>query len=109
MEKSFYFVILYYNYLLELIYLILILRILFGFLNKINKPIIKYDVRPIQLISLLFLSKKNTSDMNSKAKGIFLQINTGEGKSLIIQFFAAYLALQGKKVDIITSNSVLAD
>ena len=38
-----------------------------------------------------------------------MQINTGEGKSLIIQFFAAYLALQGKKVDIITSNSVLAD
>ena len=81
----------------------------FGFLNIINKPIIKYDIRPIQLISLLFLSKNNTSDKNSKSQGIFLQINTGEGKSLIIQFFAAYLALQGKKVDIITSNSVLAD
>ena len=81
----------------------------FGFLNKINKPIIKYDIRPIQLISLLFLSKENTSASSSKSKGIFLQINTGEGKSLIIQFFAAYLALQGKKVDIITSNSVLAD
>ena len=81
----------------------------FSFLNIINKPIIKYDIRPIQLISLLFLSKQNTSPSISKSKGMFLQINTGEGKSLIIQFFAAYLALQGKKVDIITSNSVLAD
>ena len=80
----------------------------FSFLNIINKKIIKYDIRPIQLISLLFLSKENTS-ASSKSKGIFLQINTGEGKSLIIQFFAAYLALQGKKVDIITSSSVLAD
>ena len=41
--------------------------------------------------------------------GIFLQINTGEGKSLIIQFLAAYLALLGNKVDIISSSSVLAD
>ena len=38
-----------------------------------------------------------------------MQINTGEGKSLIIQFFAAYLALLGNKVDIISSNTVLAD
>ena len=81
----------------------------FAFLNLINKPIIKYDLRPIQLISLLFLSKDNTSDINFTSQGIFLQINTGEGKSLIIQFFAAYLALQGKKIDIITSNSVLAN
>jgi len=109
----------------------------FGFLNLINKPIIKYDIRPIQLISLLFLSKNNNEEekndekisdikdkniikeeniikedktsINAKSQGIFLRINTGEGKSLIIQFFAAYLALQGKKVDIITSNTVLAD
>ena len=38
-----------------------------------------------------------------------MQINTGEGKSLIIQFFAAYLAILGNKVDIISSNTVLAD
>ena len=46
---------------------------------------------------------------DEKLKGIFLQINTGEGKSLIIQFFAAYLAILGNKVDIISSNTVLAD
>jgi hypothetical protein len=45
----------------------------FAFLNLINKPIIKYDLRPIQLISLLFLSKNNTSDINFTAKGIFFK------------------------------------
>ena len=55
------------------------------------------------------MSKNNITSIDAKSQGIFLQINTGEGKSLIIQFFAAYLALQGKKVDIITSNTVLAD
>ena len=44
-----------------------------------------------------------------KLGGIFLQINTGEGKALIIQFLAAYLALLGNKVDIISSSSILAD
>ena len=38
-----------------------------------------------------------------------MQINTEEGKSLIIQFFAAYLAIQGKRVDIIATNSVLTN
>ena len=38
-----------------------------------------------------------------------MQINTGEGKSLIIQFLAAYLALIGNKVDVISSNTVLAN
>ena len=33
----------------------------FGFLNLINKPINKYDIRPKQLITLLFLSKNNKS------------------------------------------------
>ena len=82
---------------------------IFAFFNSFNKHILKYEIRPIQLISLLFLSKKKHTKNDSKLKGIFLQINTGEGKSLIIQFFAAYLALLGNKVDIISSNTVLAD
>ena len=76
----------------------------FAIFNIINKKIVKYDIRPIQLISLLFLTKKD-----SKLGGIFLQINTGEGKSLIIQFLAAYLSLLGNKVDIVSSSVVLAD
>ena len=76
----------------------------FSLFNSINKKITGYDIRPIQLISILFLTKNEP-----KLGGIFLQINTGEGKSLIIQFLAAYLALLGNKVDIISSSSVLAD
>ena len=82
----------------------------FALFNLINRQLQKlpeekkYDIRPIQLISILILSKQN-----QRGAGKFLQINTGEGKSLIIQFFASYLAVQGKKVDIVTSSSVLAD
>ena len=86
----------------------------FSFFNLIYRQIlleknkqIKFDIYPIQLISLLILTKN--SQKNNKKIGKFLQINTGEGKSLIVQFFASYLALQGKKVDIITSSSVLAE
>ena len=77
---------------------------IFALLNSINKKITGYDILPIQLISVLFLTKNKP-----KLGGIFLQINTGEGKSLIIQFLAAYLALLGNKVDIISSSSILAD
>ena len=77
---------------------------IFAFFYVINKRITGFDIRPIQLISLLFLTKNKP-----KLGGIFLQINTGEGKSLIIQFLAAYLALLGNKVDIISSSSILAD
>ena len=77
---------------------------IFAVFNKINKIITGFDIRPIQLISLLFLTKNEP-----KLGGIFLQINTGEGKSLIIQFLAAYLAIIGNKVDVISSNTVLAN
>ena len=77
---------------------------IFAIFNKINKRITGFDIRPIQLISLLILTKDKP-----KLGGIFLQINTGEGKSLIIQFLAAYLAVIENKVDIITSNTVLAN
>jgi len=76
----------------------------FAVFNIVNKKIIGYDIYPIQLISLLILTSNKP-----KLGGKFLQINTGEGKSLIIQFLAAYLSLLGNKVDIITSSVVLAD
>ncbi|KAL2079170.1 hypothetical protein ACEWY4_024914 [Coilia grayii] len=38
-----------------------------------------------------------------------LQVGTGEGKSCIVAMFAAYRALNGQKVDIISSSPVLAE
>ena len=67
----------------------------FAVFNLVNKKIIGYDIYPIQLISLLILTSNKP-----KLGGKFLQINTGEGKSLIIQFLAAYLSLLGNKIDI---------
>ena len=63
----------------------------------------KYKPRLTQLISLciLLLSKR-------KEKNRLLEVSTGEGKSCIIAMLAAALALQGKKVDIVTSSPVLA-
>lgn len=41
--------------------------------------------------------------------GQLLQVGTGEGKSCFVAMFAAFRALRGEKVDIITSSPVLAE
>jgi surface antigen len=79
---------------------------IYAFFNHLNKHYIGFDIHTIQLISLLILSKKKISN---KMKGVFCKINTGEGKSTIIQFFAAYKVLCGNKVDIVSSSPVLAE
>ncbi|XP_078020234.1 uncharacterized protein LOC144459676 [Epinephelus lanceolatus] len=40
--------------------------------------------------------------------GRLIQVGTGEGKSCIVAMFAAFRALRGEKVDIMSSSSVLA-
>ena len=62
-----------------------------------------YEPRDIQIISLLFFLFKEVE------KGIIEQIYTGEGKTIIIAFLAIIKALEGKKVDILTSSCVLAE
>lgn len=61
-----------------------------------------FHVRNVQLISLLIcvLTQNNN--------GLIEEIKTGEGKTLIISFLAVIYGLNGKKVDILTSSSVLA-
>ena len=78
---------------------------IYSYLNLKNKICTGYNIYTIQLISLLVLSQK----LPNKTKGIFCKINTGEGKSTIIQLFAAYQVFKGNKVDIISSSPVLAE
>ncbi len=49
---------------------------------------------------LLFLTVDN--------KGKLGNVSTGEGKTLITVLLATFLALMGKKVDIVTSSKILA-
>jgi len=82
-----------YNFYISLIPLLIkACRIIFG-----------YEPRDIQIISLLFFLFKK------KDKGLIEQIFTGEGKTIIIAFLATIKALEGKKVDILTSSCVLAE
>jgi len=63
-----------------------------------------YSPREVQVIAVLHLL-----DAGRLENGRLLQINTGEGKSLITAMLAAAkVLLEGKKIDIITSSSVLA-
>ncbi|XP_042367821.1 protein translocase subunit SecA-like [Plectropomus leopardus] len=41
--------------------------------------------------------------------GRLIQVGTGEGKSCIVAMFAAFRAMEGQKVDIMSSSSVLAE
>ena len=77
---------------------------IYSYFNKLNKEKAEYDIYTIQLISLLILSQ----ELPESIKGIFCKINTGEGKTTIIQFLAAYNVLLGNKVDIVSSSLVLA-
>jgi preprotein translocase subunit SecA len=61
-----------------------------------------YTPRATQLLSILILLNP------AQEKGRFAQINTGEGKSLIVAMLAAIHALQGKKVDVVTTSTELS-
>ncbi|ACP20925.1 hypothetical protein Aasi_1610 [Candidatus Amoebophilus asiaticus 5a2] len=61
-----------------------------------------HEPRATQLLALLaFLN-------HVPGKGRLAQINTGEGKSLIVAMLAAMHALKGKKVDVVTTSTELS-
>lgn len=61
-----------------------------------------YSPRDIQILALLILYKTQDS------MGRLVQINTSEGKTIIIAMLAIIKVLEGHKVDIITSSTELA-
>ena len=70
---------------------------------KVNGKIFRYKPRETQKIAVLFFIFKQ------KNSGLIQEILTGEGKTIIISFLAVIKAFQGKKVDILTSSTVLAE
>lgn len=66
------------------------------------KKTVNLQLRHIQLISVILMIKSD------KGKGRLCQINTGEGKTLIIAVLAAYNVLKGHTVDVYTSSHLLA-
>ncbi|XP_026011145.1 uncharacterized protein LOC113014069 [Astatotilapia calliptera] len=61
----------------------------------------KYKPRLTQMVSWCLMALSKT--------GRLIQVGTGEGKSCIVAMFAAFRALRGEKVDIMSSSSVLAE
>lgn len=60
--------------------------------------------REVQNLALLLLLEKKDNNTG----GRLLQVNTGEGKTLIVAMFAAIMALRGHRIDVITSSPELA-
>uniref|UniRef100_A0A1B0CMM4 Uncharacterized protein n=1 Tax=Lutzomyia longipalpis TaxID=7200 RepID=A0A1B0CMM4_LUTLO len=60
-----------------------------------------HELRDTQILALIVFLRTND-------RGQLSQIQTGEGKTTIVAILAAIKALQGNKVDVITSNPVLA-
>ncbi|KAL4008220.1 hypothetical protein ACER0C_002072 [Sarotherodon galilaeus] len=71
--------------------------------EKTKTKNIKMPFRPrlTQMVSWCLMALSET--------GRLIQVGTGEGKSCIVAMFAAFRALRGEKVDIISSSSVLAE
>ncbi|WP_341755618.1 Ulp1 family isopeptidase [Candidatus Tisiphia endosymbiont of Ptychoptera albimana] len=61
-----------------------------------------HTLRDTQIISVL-------SFFDAEKNGRLEQIKTGEGKSTIVSVLAIIKALQGKKVDVLTSSGILAE
>ena len=75
---------------------------LIAIINNGVKSIKGYQLRDSQIYALLVLLNKK------QHRGKIAQILTGEGKTIIINCLAIILALKGHKVDIVTSNPILA-
>lgn len=62
---------------------------------------VHFHPRLTQMVSWCIMALSKT--------GRFIQVSTGEGKSCTVAMFAAYRAMKGEKVHILTSSPVLAE
>ncbi len=62
-----------------------------------------HEPRNVQILAALLLQVDN------RKRGRLLQVNTGEGKTIIVATFAIYQCLQGHKVDVVTSSEELVE
>ena len=76
---------------------------LIAIINNVIKEVKGYSLRDSQIYSLIILLNKKNN------RGKIAQILTGEGKTIIINCLAIILVLKGHKVDIVTSNPILAN
>ena len=65
----------------------------------------KFRLRPVQVFAVAISVHSESS--RSAAKKL-LQVNTGEGKTLVSQCVALFQVLSGRRVDIVTSTELLA-
>ncbi|MFN4897139.1 MAG: hypothetical protein ACK5GN_03520 [Pseudomonadota bacterium] len=73
-----------------------------------------YGVYPYntQILAILMMTDEqflSESGGEGPARGVYSQIKTGEGKSLLFAMLAGYQAILEQKVDVITSNDYLAE
>ena len=80
---------------------------LIAIINQALTLITRYQLTDTQILACL-VALKTTSNANSHGR-FLLQVQTGEGKTIIISILAIIHALQGKKVDILTSSPVEAE
>ncbi|XP_013143742.1 PREDICTED: uncharacterized protein LOC106107433 [Papilio polytes] len=71
-------------------------------LKRLLNVTIGLSLRDVQLLVVIAIIKSNVG------KGRLCQVNTGEGKTIIIAMVAAFKVLEGHTVDIYTSSPVLA-
>ncbi|XP_041841538.1 protein translocase subunit SecA-like [Melanotaenia boesemani] len=76
------------------------LKLILKKICKAVKKTAKYRPRLTQMVSWCLMALSTT--------GRLLQVGTGEGKSCIVAMFAAFRAMKGEKVDIMSSSPVLA-